>query len=204
VDGLRVVVRLYRRGGLLARVVRESYVGLWTGRLGRWPRPLRELVLTAEARRRGVRAAEVLGARVEGGLVYRGALVTAEVADAMTLIEALRRAPDAAARGALATAAGEAVADLHAAGVFHRDLNLTNILVRGGNAERAVALVDFDRARLRDAPLARRARRRNLERLARSLAKLDPAAALAGRDVREAFRSAYTRRAADDGWPCAS
>ena len=43
--GLEVVVRLYRRGGLLARLVRETYLGLR-------PRPLRELAVTVEARRR--------------------------------------------------------------------------------------------------------------------------------------------------------
>src|SRR5207244_13550456 len=68
---------------------RETYLGLR-------PRPLRELALTVEARRRGVAAAEVLAARVEGRLAYRGALVTAEVPAAATLLEALRGAPDGA------------------------------------------------------------------------------------------------------------
>src|SRR5213594_2508660 len=68
--GVRAVVRLYRRGGLVARAVRQTYLGLR-------PRPLRELAITAEARRRGVAAVEVLAARVDGRLAYRGALVTA-------------------------------------------------------------------------------------------------------------------------------
>lgn len=179
--GLRVVLRLYRRGGLIARLVRETYLGLR-------PRPLRELAVTVEARRRGVAAAEVLAARVEGRLVYRGALVTAEVPAATTLLEALRDAPDAAARAALAAAAGRVVGGLHAAGVFHADLNLTNILVW---ARGEAALLDFDRARLGRAPLRRGARRRNLRRLARSLAKLDPAGALAGAAERRAFHAGY-------------
>ena len=68
--GSAAVVRFYRRGGWLARVVRESY-------LGSTARPFRELAVTAEARRRGVAAAEVLAARVEGWFTYRGAIVTA-------------------------------------------------------------------------------------------------------------------------------
>lgn len=184
--GLRAVVRLYRRGGLLGRVVRETYLGLR-------PRPLHELAVTAEVRRRGVAAAEVLAARVEGGLAYRGALVTAEVAPAATLAEALRAAPDAAARCALATSAGEAIGTLHAAGVFHADLNLHNILVHSGDAGRGIALLDFDRARIGRAPLAARARRRNLRRLARSVAKLG-LAALTGPAERRAFRAGYERR----------
>jgi 3-deoxy-D-manno-octulosonic acid kinase len=184
--GLRVVVRLYRRGGLVARLVRETYVGLR-------PRPLRELAVTVEARRRGVSAAEVLGARVEGRVAYRGALVTAEVPAAETLLEALRRAADPAARRALAAAAGRAVAALHGAGVFHADLNLTNILVAVTPEGPVATFVDFDRARLRAAPLATRARRRSLRRLARSLAKLDPGGRLAGAEETRAFGAAYAR-----------
>jgi 3-deoxy-D-manno-octulosonic acid kinase len=178
------VVRLYRRGGLLARFVRQTYLGIR-------PRPLRELALTAEIRRRGVAAVEVLAARVEGRIAYRGALVTAEVPAAATLVEALRAAPDVAARQALAAATGRAVASLHAAGVFHADLNLTNLLVRPGSDGPSIVLLDFDRARLLAAPLPARVRRRNLRRLARSLAKLDPTGGLAGTAEREAFRHAY-------------
>ena len=183
-DGTRVVVRLYRRGGVLARLVRETYVGVR-------PRPLRELAVTDEARRRGVPAAEVLAARVEGGVIYRGALVTAEVPAAVTLVDALRRAPDVLARSALAASAGRAVAVLHEAGVFHADLNLTNILVGDGPEGSEVALLDFDRARVVHGPLPIGARRRNLRRLARSVAKLDPAGRIAGADERAAFGRAY-------------
>jgi len=182
--GLRAVVRMYRRGGLVSRLVRETYLGLR-------PRPLRELAVTAEARRRGVAVAEVLAARVEGRIAYRGALVTAEVSGATTLHEALARASDPAARRALAAATGRAIAALHAAGVFHADLNLTNILVHPGPAGPGIALLDFDRARLCHGPLRRAARRRNLRRLARSLAKLDPAGSLAGPAERHAFWAGY-------------
>jgi 3-deoxy-D-manno-octulosonic acid kinase len=185
------VVRPYRRGGVLARLVRTTYVGPF-------PRPLRELAATVEARRRGVPAPEVLAARVEGSLVYRGALVTAELAGAATLLEALRRAPDAGAQRALAARAGRAVGRMHAAGVFHADLNLTNVVVHPGRDGDDVTLLDFDRARLRATPLGPRARRRNLARLARSLAKLDPGGTLAGVELRRAFCAAYAGQPAPD------
>jgi 3-deoxy-D-manno-octulosonic acid kinase len=189
---LRAVVRLYRRGGLVARVVRRTYLGVA-------PRPLRELIVTAEARRRGVATAEVLAARVEGGLLYRGALVTAELADSVTLVEALRHARGDGLRHALATATARAIAAMHDAGVMHADLNLTNILVRMAPAATVAALIDFDRARLTTGPLGPAARRRSLRRLARSLRKLDPGGALAGpRDV-AAFRDAYGEAT---GSPC--
>ena len=91
------MLRSYRRGGVAARVVRETYLGLGA-------RPFRELVVTTEARRRGVAAPEVLAARVEGRLAYRGAIVTAEIAGTVTLLEALRQADDGARRRALAAA----------------------------------------------------------------------------------------------------
>jgi 3-deoxy-D-manno-octulosonic acid kinase len=183
-DGTDAVLRVARRGGLLARVVRRTYAGLR-------PRPLRELAVTVEARRRGVPAADVLAARVEGRFLYRGALLTAEVPAAATLLEALRRAPDGVARCALATSAGRAIAAMHDAGVFHADLNLQNILVHPGHDGAAITLVDFDRARVQTAPLSSAARRRNLRRLARSLAKLDPDGRLAGVAERRAFQVAY-------------
>jgi 3-deoxy-D-manno-octulosonic acid kinase len=181
---LRAILRLYRRGGVLARFVRETYLGLR-------PRPLRELALTAEARRRGVSVVEVLAARVEGGVAYRGALLTAEVTGATTLGEALLHPPDGVTRAELAAAAGRAVGLLHEAGVFHADLNVSNVLVRPAADGPEVVLVDFDRARLVDGPLPRPACRRNLARLARSVAKLDPAGELAGARERAAFASAY-------------
>jgi 3-deoxy-D-manno-octulosonic acid kinase len=196
-NGLRVVVRVCRRGGLIARFVRETYFGFR-------PRPLRELAVTTEVRRRGVAAPEVLAARVEGRLAYRGALVTTEVPSAATLLDALRGAPDGASRERLAASAGRAIATLHAAGVFHADLNLTNILVHPGAGGSTIALLDFDRARLRRGPLSVAARRRNLQRLARSLAKLDPGRALAGPGERRAFRDAYAADGAGREAPCAS
>jgi 3-deoxy-D-manno-octulosonic acid kinase len=181
--GTAAVVRLGRRGGLVARLVRETYLGLR-------PRPLRELAITVEARRRGVAAPEVLAARVEGRLAYRGALVTVAVPEAATLIAAFAAA-DPAARRELALRAGRAVAVLHDAGIRHADLNLTNILVHPGGDGPAIVLVDFDRAHLAPGPLGARARRGNLARLARSARKLDPSGAFAGAEERRAFLRGY-------------
>jgi 3-deoxy-D-manno-octulosonic acid kinase len=191
--GIGAVLRYYRRGGWLARVVRESY-------LGSTARPFRELAVTAEARRRGVAAAEVLAARVEGWITYRGAIVTAEVPEAVPVIEALRDATDDRRR-ALATAVARVVADMHRAGVFHADLNLTNLVTRGVAGGPDVTILDFDRARIGRAPLVARARHHNLRRLARSLRKLDPTGRLAAPDDVAAFHAAYANAMEA---PCAS
>lgn len=192
-DGLRLVLRCNRRGGWLARLVHDTY-------LGPWYRPLRELVVTAEARRRGIPAAEILAVRVEGGLVYRGAVLTAEIPEAATLIDALRASPDPTTRRALVEGAARTVAGMHRAGLLHTDLNLTNLLARrAATGAIEMAVLDLDRARLTRPPLAPRARRRTLRRFARSWRKLDPAGALATPDDVTAFRTTY---AAHLGAPC--
>jgi 3-deoxy-D-manno-octulosonic acid kinase len=174
-------------------VVRETYLGVMA-------RPFRELAVTVEARRRGVPVPEVLAARTEGRLAYRGAILTAEVPGVVPLLDALRAAADDARRRALAAGAGRVVAAMHHAGVFHADLNMTNLLAPLSGAVE-VTVLDFDRARLASGPLGPRARRSNLERLARSLRKLDPAGRVAAPEDIAAFHAAYAGAAEA---PCAS
>jgi 3-deoxy-D-manno-octulosonic acid kinase len=178
------VLRLGRRGGLLGRVVRATYVGVT-------PRPWRELAVTVAAQARRAPVADVLAACVDGWGVYRSAIVTAEVPEARTAIAALRAAGTAAERARVAASAGAAVGRLHAAGVAHADLNLTNVLLGSG----AAAIVDLDRARIARGGLPARARRRGLARLARSAQKLDPEGALVGPEVVRAFHAAYAAAA---------
>ncbi len=81
---------------------------------------------------------------------------------------------------------------LHDAGFDHADLNLKNVLVRGGEPPTAVVL-DLDRGRLEDT-LPAGARRRNLVRLLRSFLKLHLRSSRAARP-RDPFRfaRAYAR-----------
>lgn len=165
-DGARAVLRWYRRGGAVRHVIRDRYFG-WRSR------PIVELGLTEEARRRGVAAVEVLGARVDrlAAGFYRGAIMTREAEDTETLAAALRRPMSDAERAAVLTAVARTLRAMHDRGVHHRDVNAGNILVRCRGAAVAVHLIDFDRACLRRrVPV--RARRRALGRLERSLAKL--------------------------------
>jgi 3-deoxy-D-manno-octulosonic acid kinase len=189
-SGQSGIVRFGRRGGFVGRFVRDVYAGLR-------PRPWRELAVTVAARHPGAPVPEVLAGCVHGWLVYRSAIVTAEVPAASTMMEALAASADGAARCALARRAGGAVARLHDAGVVHADLNLTNVLVSGGTC----AIVDLDRARLVAGGAGRGARQRNLRRLRRSAARLDPQGRVVAGDVMRAFHDAYRERAED---PCAS
>lgn len=191
--GGSAVVRPCRRGGLVARAVRETYLGVVA-------RPWRELLVSEEARRRGVPTPEILAVRVEGRFRYRAAVVTAEIGGARTLLDVLRGG-DGPERRAAAAAAGTAVARMHRVGLVHADLNAGNILIHPGpGTAMAATVIDLDRARFGREPVAPRRRRAMLARLARSLAKADPGGALLAGPERVAFRGAYEEAM---GTPCA-
>lgn len=153
------VLRHYRRGGLPGRFIRDHY--LWTGlqRTRAW----REWHLTAELYVRGLPVPRPVAARVEHhGLWYRADLITLRIPAARSLAQALAgNTLDVAQWQAI----GHCLRRFHDAGLYHADLNAHNILLSGEE----VFLIDFDRGRLRADGAWRR---RNLERLLRSLRKL--------------------------------
>src|ERR1700678_3884991 len=65
-DGLELYARRGRRGGMIASILSDVYVGIA-------PRPLTELAVTIEAMRRGIPVAEPMGAMIErvGPALYR-------------------------------------------------------------------------------------------------------------------------------------
>jgi len=134
------VKRHYHRGGLVSRVIDDSY--WWTG-LTR-SRPYRELELLKTLRERGLPVPIPVAARLSvAGLRYRADLVTVLVPDARPLSRLL-------AQGRVGTPVweevGRTLARFHAAGVDHPDLTAHNILV---DEARRVWVLDFDNARLR-------------------------------------------------------
>jgi 3-deoxy-D-manno-octulosonic acid kinase len=158
------VLRHYRRGGLVARLLGDRY--RWHG--ADRTRPFAEFRLLAELARRGLPGPEPVAARyLRHGSFYTADLITRRIADAQTLAECL-----AASRldAALAEAVGTLVARFHREGIWHADLNAHNVLV----TPTGLHLIDFDRGRIR-APAAGW-RRANLQRLRRSLLKLGAAA----------------------------
>lgn len=159
----RVVVRQCRRGGLPARFVRDLYFGFH-------PRPFAELAQTEHLRHADVPVAEIYAAVVRWVVpgCYRGWVISKLIADTETLWAWAQRSPQAAEKHAVFRGVAMAVRRLHAAGVVHPDLNLNNILVRTGVEAPRVWLLDFDRS------LQRARIGSDIERLERSVHKLDP------------------------------
>lgn len=164
----RWVVRHYRRGGLMARLLRDRYL-----RAGA-TRPWRELHASVEARRRGIRTPEVIGYVVHGAApFYRADLATRWVPHSEDLAS-VTFGPDARsiARHTEAwTAAGALLRAVFDAGLIHPDLNLRNILIAGGGPVEAW-LVDLDRCRMTGTS-SDAARHAMLERFHRSRRKLE-------------------------------
>lgn len=155
------VIRHYRRGGLVGRVIRDRY--LWTGEDAN--RAFREFRLLARLRELGLPVPAPLAAGyARAGLFYRADLMTMAIPDSRTLAQWL-----AAGQGADFdwTGLGRLLARFHAAGAFHADLNAHNVMRDGDGA---LWLIDFDRGELRAPALDWQ--RANLQRLARSLRKL--------------------------------
>jgi 3-deoxy-D-manno-octulosonic acid kinase len=178
---LAVVLRPYRRGGLMARVTRERYLGMN-------PRPFRELQVSEALRAHGVPTAEVVGAAVYWTIPgsYRGALATREVPGSANLWQYLQTTT-ARERGPACAAAANAVRHLHDAGFVHPDLNLQNILVRRVAAEVQAMIIDLDD--VRSARVTARTRRAAFDRICRSIRKLDPESAVITLACVEAFQA---------------
>ena len=153
------VLRYYRRGGLVARVLRDQY--FWCGAAR--TRAFAEFSLMRTMVQSGLSVPEPLAVAVwRRGLIYRGALITQRVEGAKPLAHILD--PDQWAQ------AGREIARMHLAGVWHADLNVFNILV---DLEQKVWLIDFDRARMLS-DMSDQKRSENLTRLKRSVRKVAP------------------------------
>ena len=159
-----VVVRPYRRGGLPARLLHDTYFG-WN------PRPFHELCVMAALHDRGAPVVEVYGAAVEWLLpgCYRGWLATRYIEGARTFWEWAAATPPVQERAPLLRDVGKSIRRLHDCGARHPDLNANNILL-GPTTD--VLFIDFDRAHI--SPANDHEREADLDRLWRSLRKLDP------------------------------
>jgi len=169
-DGTTALFRRYHHGGLF-----RSLTGEW---FYSWPpRPFRELSITEELRRRGFPTVEVLAAFVEkiGGPVYRGWLVSRQLEGAQDLWAGLQNGfSECVGIEALLKAVAAVIRRMHREGIYHRDLNLKNILVRSSAVGVESYVIDFDKAILGLGQLPAPLAQKNLGRLLRSIRKLDP------------------------------
>jgi tRNA A-37 threonylcarbamoyl transferase component Bud32 len=192
-NGDTVLIRPYRHGGLFRFLLRGIFF-TWP------PRPFRELAITEEVRRRGVPTVEVHAGCVKRiwGPFYRGWLVTRELKDGQDLWTAIQNGfvRQTGAEKVFNAVSGS-LSGLHREGIYHRDLNLKNILVRRESDGVKGYIIDLDRAMLFLGEVPMIMARRNLERLLRSAHKLDPKQEYFSANERNRFVDSYHRHHAD-------
>ena len=163
VNESRLVLRHYHRGGLAAKVCSDRY--LWLGL--KYTRAYRELAVLLSLSASNLSAPKPFAARVIcDGCCYRADIITHALADTETLSERLQYG---VIDNAVWQKIGETITKFHREGVYHADLNAHNILLNSNND---VFIIDFDKARFKD-PNNASWRQRNLQRLQRSLTKLN-------------------------------
>ncbi|OPZ10161.1 MAG: 3-deoxy-D-manno-octulosonic acid kinase [Alphaproteobacteria bacterium ADurb.BinA280] len=174
-----LVLRSYRRGGLIGRWVRRHYLWLGESRT----RCYREFHLLQQLAAQGLPVPHVVAAGfVRNGLGYRAELLMRAIPDSRPLAQHLA-ALDAESTRAIAVELGRLLARFHRQGVYHADLNAFNVMV---DAQGKLWLIDFDRGELR--PPDAQWQRANLQRLRRSLWKTAPQwAGASGVDVETLF-----------------
>jgi 3-deoxy-D-manno-octulosonic acid kinase len=154
------VLRHYRRGGLIAKVMGDRY--FW--RNESTTRAFAEWQLLYHLHRAGLPVPAPVAARYRRqGLFYTADLITERLLDSISLAEALRR------RGIPILGwitIGRCIRAFHDLGVCHPDLNAHNIMLVGDDS---VYLIDFDRGRLMKPGMWCDG---NLVRLRRSLEKI--------------------------------
>ena len=180
-EGGQWVLRHYYRGGFIGRFVADRY--WWSG--FERSRPWLEWTLLARLASQGLPVPRPIAARtVQRGMFYTGDLITQRIPNAAPLAWKLANgAVDASAWKTI----GRVIAEFHAAGVFHSDLNAHNILLDDAGK---VFVLDFDRGRIMSG--SENWQQTNLDRLKRSLAKISAAGntAFAASDW-EQLRAAY-------------
>jgi len=176
------VLRHYRRGGWIARLVRDRY--LWLGEAR--ARSIAEFGLMRRLRALGLPVPAPLAASYRRrGLLYRAAILVERVAPATAFADRV------AGQGLAAPwdRVGSAIGRCHARGAHHADLNGHNLLLDGSDA---VWLIDWDKGAIEAGPGDWCAA--VLDRLERSLRKQCPRlpAAELGEGMR-ALRIAHDR-----------
>jgi 3-deoxy-D-manno-octulosonic acid kinase len=133
------VLRHYRRGGLMAKVSKDSY--FWNGE-GE-TRSFAEWYLTYHLHRAGLPVPAPIAARYRRqGMFYRADLITQRIENSESLAAKLARGPLSLLQW---ISVGRCLRRFHDAGVHHADLNAHNILMTADK----VYLIDFDRSTLR-------------------------------------------------------
>jgi len=178
----RLVLREYRRGGLVAKISSTAY--LYT----------RESEVRSFAEFRLLNRLVSLGLPVPcpvaawyrklSPIQYRAAIIIEELEGTTTLADVFQTLT-----GDAWAALGATIRQFHDAGVRHADLNCFNVLVRGGD----YFLIDFDKGSISQPDANSGWKDQNLSRLLRSLMKVNAGESASLNQGWQAFLAGYRR-----------
>jgi len=138
IDKVRGLFRHYRRGGLLGRFIRDTYLGGSSSA----SRAMREFLLLRRARLWELPVPRPLAAHCQrlGGFRYKANLITEEIIGAQPLGALLQtRRLSLAAWHRI----GTVLRTMHSHQIFHADLNCHNLLI---DPDEKVWVIDFDKS----------------------------------------------------------
>lgn len=171
IESANLVLRHYRRGGMVRSISEDQYIWLGLNRTRAW----REYGVLAALEHLALPSPRPYACQVKRrGRFYSATLITYFL-EGVTLAE---RMCTASMPNEHWLAIGHCIRRFHLAGVFHADLNAHNILIDDFGA---VSIIDFDRAVIDRAVLNRAVNeqagpsqryQKNLYRLKRSLGKI--------------------------------
>lgn len=161
-DDQHLVLKRYHRGGILSRLIKDTYLYSGLSRSRMW----QEFHLLARMRELGLPVPRPIAVRCvkTTALSYQGELIIERILNARTLAAILCQQPLPETTW---EAIGEVIRRFHDHNVDHADLNACNILI---NSQGQVYLIDFDKSRIHSKRNNTR-RHANLGRLRRSLIK---------------------------------
>lgn len=176
----RLVLREYRRGGLMAKFARYTYAYVRESDV----RSFAEFRLLNTLIGLGLPVPRPVAAwyRKLSPFQYRAAIIIEQLEDTLPLADLILTLD-----GDAWASIGTTIRRFHDAGVMHADLNCFNVLVRGED----YFLIDFDKCRLMTENTPGRWKEANLERFSRSLIKV--AGEKAREKVWDSFITGYNR-----------
>ncbi|GBO85963.1 3-deoxy-D-manno-octulosonic acid kinase [Marinobacter salsuginis] len=157
----KLVLREYRRGGLVAKFARYAYAFTREADV----RSFAEFRLLNAMLSKGLPVPRPVAAwyRKLSPIQYRAAIIIERLENTSPLADLI-----AELDGDAWESIGETIRRFHDAGVMHADLNCFNVLVRGDE----YFLIDFDKSRLTADSAPARWKEANLDRFSRSLVKV--------------------------------
>lgn len=156
------VLRHYFRGGLYAKISRDSY--FWTGL--KKSRAYQEFILLEHLQTLNLPSPKPIAAQItKKGLFYKNDIIMSHIHHDHTFAELISKNKEFL--NETWASIGSTIANFHCHGIYHSDLNAHNILIKNSNE---VFIIDFDKGKMRTPQKSWRVE--NLNRLKRSIEKV--------------------------------